>query len=137
MARGKKTGGRDFVKGVSGNPNGAPALPPEVKAFKKLTKENVEEIASVILAANEQAIYNIVHDTESTVLQKWLASAALNGIQIGDIDQLDKILNRIIGKPKDSDAQIIDPLDGMSDSEKISALEKALEFMKSKQVTNG
>jgi hypothetical protein len=131
MAKGKKTGGRNFPEGVSGNPAGRPPLPPEVRNFKKLTREMVEEIGSIVLEADERALYAIATSSTTPALQKWIASAALNGIQVGDIDQLDKLLNRIIGKPIEKQ-QVTDALAGMTDEEKIKALEDALAFMKAK-----
>lgn len=131
MAKGKKTGGRNFPKGVSGNPDGRPVLPPIVKQFRRLTKEIVEDVGSIILEANESALFEIVHDPNSSALKKWIASAALNGMQIGDMDSLDKLLNRIIGKASEK-KDVTDALSDLSDEDKIKALEDALAFMRAK-----
>lgn len=133
MAKGKKTGGKNWVKGQSGNAMGPPKLAPAVKQFRKLTKEIVEEVGSLILEANESALYAVVHDTEASALKKWIASAALNGMQIGDMDTLDKLLNRLIGRVQDKPTQTVDALEGMTDDQKIEALESALAFLKGKQ----
>lgn len=102
MARnGKKTGGRDFKKGQSGNPNGMKPMDPEVKAFKKLTQEILDEIGFLVLDGNSEALGRIVKDPKSSTLKKWIASVALTGILNGDMDALDKLLNRVLGKVKE------------------------------------
>ncbi len=95
----KRRGG--FKPGVSGNPGGRPKLPPQVKEFKRLTQGIVDDIGFLVIMADEKAIYGIVHDPEASVLKKWIASVALSGLQDGNMDALDKLLNRLIGKPKD------------------------------------
>jgi hypothetical protein len=54
MPRGRKTGGKDFKKGQSGNPNGRPRKTEEQKQAEELFKEIQKELkANKITAANQ------------------------------------------------------------------------------------
>lgn len=101
MARGKKTGGKNFQKGHVANPKGGGALSPEVRAIRKITLEHIEEVADLILDNNLEKLKALASNPETSVLKVWIAKAAATGIQKGDLHSLDAILNRVLGKPKE------------------------------------
>lgn len=101
MAKGKKTGGRDWVKGQVPNPIGARAHDPQKKALRKLTHAQVAEVASLILDGDIDALNEVVKDKTSTPLKIWLASVAMKGIQKGDMATLSMLLDRVVGKVKE------------------------------------
>lgn len=86
-----------FQKGKSGNPGGRPAIPPAIKALRKLTIADLEEIGDLILRGNRAALNAIVSDTESPAVKVVYAKGALNAMAKGDIDTLEKILARVVG----------------------------------------
>jgi hypothetical protein len=102
MAKGKKTGGKNFALGNKANPKGGGAISPETRIIRKITTENLKEIADVILDGNIEKLKEIITDPNSSVLKVWLAKAAATAIQKGDLGPLDTILNRSIGKVKDN-----------------------------------
>lgn len=98
MARGKKTGGRNFKKGQSGNPKGAPKIPEDVKEMRKLKGADYDHLANKFMDLKRAALAAIMKDPNSTALEMWLASIFHKGIVEGDIKRLEAILCRTIGK---------------------------------------
>lgn len=101
IAKGRKTGGRDFAPGNNANPKGGGAISPETRAIRKVTLEHIEEVADLILDGNIEGLQALARDPKTSVLKVWLAKAAAEGIKRGDLHSLDSILNRVIGKPKE------------------------------------
>jgi hypothetical protein len=117
MARGKKTGGRDFQPGVSGNPKGKPPLPQEIRDFRNAAKEDVihefkylwsltdyqlEEVAGIkvsIGSDGRETEEKVENDTPA--LRKAFAKIILKAIKQGNMFEIDKILDRVIGKVKE------------------------------------
>lgn len=119
----KKTGGRDFVKGQSGNPAGKKPLPLTLRDFAKAAKAEIiqefkdlwscteDELKEIIGIVKEKDIYdgdyvdkfNRNRDTSNDVpaVRKFIARAILISIQTGDMHHIDRILDRVIGKVKE------------------------------------
>ena len=119
MTTRKKTGGRDFKPGQSGNPSGRPGLPAEVKEAKKLNRVEVEAAIAKYVRATKQEIEAVHMNPLSTAADQVICSVLLKAIEHGDEKRLDFILNRTIGKVPDKlDATIypkptiIEKLDG-------------------------
>lgn len=96
MAKGRKTGGKDFVKG---NPivGGRPPLSPEAKLFKKLTTQEYIMLVNKFLHATEEQVTMIINDCRSTMLEKFVANLILNGADAGNEQKLGFLLDRLIG----------------------------------------
>lgn len=101
MAKGKKTGGRNFEPGNKANPKGGGAISPITRAIRKITKEHLEDIADLILDSNLEGLKALASDPNASVLKVWIAKAAAEGIRKGDIYSLESLLNRLLGKPKE------------------------------------
>lgn len=105
MTWGKKTGGKDFAPGWEGGP-GRPKLPQEVRDFRNATKVEIIEEFKMLWAMSEEELNHIVFDGGTTenktpAVRKFMAKAILKAINTGDMDHIDKILNRVIGKVKE------------------------------------
>lgn len=85
--------------GESGNPGGRPADSPELKALKRLTKEELTEVASLIVKGGIKDLEALKEN--GSVLQRMVASVAIRIMNKGDMFHLDVLLNRLIGKVKD------------------------------------
>lgn len=89
------------MPGVVTNPNGRPPLSPEVKAIRKITAASLEEIADLILAGDRNTLNQIASSSTEPGIRVAYAKAVLVAMQKGDLAQIEVILNRCIGKPKE------------------------------------
>lgn len=99
MAFSKKTGGRDFKPGQSGNPNGRPKLPEDVKSLFELNKIEFARRCNHFLNLSYSQLEEIKNDPNSLVFDLMIASILLKSIQEGDDKRLSFFLDRLIGKP--------------------------------------
>lgn len=99
MAQGKKTGGRDFEPGHPGM-GGRPALTTEQKMFKRITNLQYYETLQKYLGLPLEELENIkTQQKDLPILDAYLLSCLIKGLQRGDYKTLELMLNRIIGKP--------------------------------------
>lgn len=97
-----KHGGKNFLPGNCANPLGGRAHSPELRAARKLTNAQLYDVAEMVVSGNLKALETIVRDPESSVLKVWIAKAAAKGIKDGNLGPLEIILNRVLGKPKET-----------------------------------
>ena len=97
MASGKKTGGKDFQPGQSGNPKGRPPLPDDLKRARALLKEDFERCAHQLLQMTHQQLDELLKDKTSNLLQLMVAGIMGKAISQGDQVRLNFLLDRIIG----------------------------------------
>jgi hypothetical protein len=100
MAKGVKTGGKDFAEGNPGGP-GRPPISPEIKILRKLTVEKLEEIADLILAGDRPTLQLLANSHTEPAIRVAYARAALNAMQKGDLQTIEMILARLVGKVKE------------------------------------
>lgn len=119
MAIGKKTGGRDFEPGQSGNPNGRPPTPEDIKQARKLNCAEFERIANKYLHMTHAELGAAVKSGNATVLEMMVASIISKAVTKGDQIRLEFLLKRLIGDPveriPDEDAEEYIEPDSMSD----------------------
>jgi hypothetical protein len=94
----KKT---QFKKGESGNPAGKPPLDPKIKELKKLTAVELEEMINGLLSANEEELNNIDASASEPYIRRIMVRILQRTYETGSMQQLDMILNRLIGKVKE------------------------------------
>lgn len=99
MAKGKKTGGRNFAPG--NKLGGRPPTPPELKAARRLTKTAFEALINRHLWANDDELAATLEDPAVPAVEKLLASILAEGIRVGDAGRMEWIAQRLIGKVKD------------------------------------
>ncbi len=95
MAKGRKTGGRDWKPGQSGH--AGYKLPEDIKAFRKLSRIEFEKLLSEFLFMNKSEVIQIATNPESNTLKILLASIISKAIKEGDHKRMDFLLDRLIG----------------------------------------
>lgn len=101
MAKGKKTGGRDWQPGNRGNPNGRPRVPKEIRALRDADKEWISETLHKYLHMKWGEFQRIANDNDLPMLEVYLANILNAGLSDGDEKRLNFIFDRYIGKVKD------------------------------------
>lgn len=98
MARGKKTGGKNWQPGQSGNPAGGPGLPQDLRDTRKMTSADVTRILTMLmdLSPTERLAYQ-----PKTTLEEIVLSLVGKAIEDGCTNRLNLLFDRIIGKVKD------------------------------------
>jgi hypothetical protein len=91
---------RPFQKGVSGNPKGAPAIKPEIKALQAEAREEVIQAISKMLLLTPQELKRSVEKPEATMAQHLVASVLGKAISQGCPVRAQFILNYVLGRPK-------------------------------------
>ena len=101
MAKGKKSGGKSFVKGESGNVNGRPILPQDLLESRKLNKIEVSRIISKYMNIPICDILHAVESPDSTALESVIAKLITEAHKHGDHNRLNFLFDRMIGKVTD------------------------------------
>ena len=97
MAKGKKTGGRNWKKGQSGNPNGAPVVPAEIKAARKFNKIEFEAAMNKFMYTAKGDLEQFINkDKTSTALEHFAAMMIAKGLIAGDYRCMSFILDRMV-----------------------------------------
>jgi hypothetical protein len=95
MAKGQKTGGKDFKPGESGNPNGRPTIPEDIKQARKLNRTELERILNEFCSLSLVDLKARVESKTANVLEVLIGKILAEGIRKGDERRLDFILSRI------------------------------------------
>lgn len=101
MAKGKKTGGRNFEPGICPNPNGRPPITPEVKALRGLTHEHIKDVMDLLVDQEFEKLREMAKDTSLPALKLLYIRAVLRAVETGDLANIEIVLNRVLGKPKE------------------------------------
>ncbi len=98
MAKGKKTGGKNWQPGQSGNPKGSEGFPVDLKVARKLTQVELERCINKYMNLSHGELLAELENPATTMLEKMIASIVDQSVSKGDQLRLDFILNRVIGK---------------------------------------
>lgn len=132
MAKGKKTGGRNFQAGKSGNPAGRKPDPLELKEARKYTRQEVELALHRELSRPYENETRDV-DGEQTNLDRLIYKIVRVGIAEGDPKRLDFVLTQLFGKIPDQleiRAKLEKELSSKSETELIAEAQLLIEAMK-------
>lgn len=88
--------------GEARNPKGSSARARTLKTVSKLTAEQVASVGALILTNDRAQLQEIATDKEASVLQVWTAGLIVKSMQKGDPAVYKAILERIVGKPKET-----------------------------------
>ncbi len=94
----KKTGGKDWVKGQSGNPKGRPPVPEHLRIARKMNKAKFQEILQKYIHCSVGELKETLLDPKSTAIELSVVKILHESILKGDQKRLEFILDRLIGK---------------------------------------
>lgn len=102
MAKGRKTGGRNFQPGIVTNPNGRPKVPDDIKEMRKLDQLELERMMNQFLNITAEQLTLEIKSGKLTNKEMLIATLISKAIVFGDHHRFDFILNRLIGKVTDN-----------------------------------
>ena len=102
-----------WKKGESGNPNGRPRKWISELKDNGYKSSEVNDCILVMLSMTIEELAEVYKNTKSTILEKTVANALKRSLEKGSLYSIDTLLNRAIGKPKES-------IDHTTDGQKIN-----------------
>jgi hypothetical protein len=98
MPIGKKTGGRDFKPGESGNPAGRPPMSPDVRAARRVNQYEFELICNRLFFLSYDEVRAVAKAKETPALERMMAKLIALACATGDERRIEVLLTRTIGK---------------------------------------
>src|SRR5436190_23027195 len=99
MAKGKKTGGRDFEPGQSGNPDGRASLPEDLKRARSINRIEFERILNEYLNFRIEELESKLSDPSTRAIELIIAKVILENIKRGDPARMTFLFERLVGRP--------------------------------------
>lgn len=92
---------KPFKKGQSGNPKGRPkkyVLSLKQEGYKMT---EINDTIQAMVGMNVDELKKVYENDKATILEKTVAAALRKGLQKGDLANIETLMNRIYGKPKE------------------------------------
>lgn len=93
---------KPFEKGESGNPNGRPRKWISELKESGYKSSEVNDCILVMLSMTLEELADVYKNPKATILEKTVANALKRSLEKGSLYSLDTLLNRAVGKPKES-----------------------------------
>lgn len=93
----KKVVGRPIQKGQVLNPRGAAAHNPQLRAIRAMSRADIAAIGTMILEKTVEELMAIREAKQLPMLQDVLLSVLIDAKKHGNMEKLDKLLDRIAG----------------------------------------
>jgi len=91
-----------WAKGESGNPNGRPRKWISELKESGYKSSEVNDCILVMLSMTLEELADVYKNPKATILEKTVANALKRSLEKGSLYSLDTLLNRAVGKPKES-----------------------------------
>lgn len=91
-----------WKKGESGNPKGRPKKPVLELKRDGYKLAEINDTIQVLMTMTLEELKLIWDNPKSTLLERTIASAIRKGIEKGNLDSIETLLNRVYGKPKEA-----------------------------------
>lgn len=140
MAKGKKTGGKNFGQGFDPrrNYNGAPILPLEIKKSRELGLVEFIRTLNEVIYLTVDELNAKIKNPNTTMLEQMICSVVKHATNRGDPIRANFIIDRLIGKTKETiDLSLNDAREIKSlTDEELAAKAKSLISMEGKNGTS-
>ena len=91
-----------YEKGQSGNLAGRPiGGSATANKIRSITNEELLSMVNLLVNGTFQELEEVEQDPNTPALQSWIAAVIVKGKKRGDMQALDTLLNRLVGKVKD------------------------------------
>ena len=90
-----------WKKGESGNPKGRPKKPVLAMRVEGYKLAEINDTIQAMCSMTAEELKKIWENPQATILEKTIASALRKGIEKGNLDSVETLLNRVYGKPKE------------------------------------
>jgi len=97
MAKGQKTGGRNFKPGQSGNPDGRPPVPADLREARKINQLVIERLFNEFLWMPKAELTRRYKAPETPAIERMLIQLVRSSQWGGDKGRIGFILQRIVG----------------------------------------
>jgi hypothetical protein len=97
MARGRKTGGRDFPKGISANPAGRPRLPEDLRVARASNRIELDRTSSAYLKMSLHDLRAQASDEGAPTFDLLVARFILRAVEEADRNRFSLIIDRFAG----------------------------------------
>lgn len=91
-----------WEKGQSGNPNGRPRKWISELKESGYKSSEVNDCILIMLSMTIEELADVYKNPKATILEKTVANALKRSLEKGSLYSLDTLLNRAVGKPKES-----------------------------------
>lgn len=94
----KKSGGRDFPKGVSGNPAGRPPAPPDLREAKELRKQEFQSLIFKYMDCTLDQITDAAKNPATTIKELIILKFIEKALKDADVARYNLLIDRSIGQ---------------------------------------
>lgn len=91
----------EFKKGNSGNPNGRPPLPEELKKARKINKAKASQIINDFMNMTILEIKEQISTDDTHAMESLIGKIIIEAQKIGDYSRVNFLFDRMIGKVTD------------------------------------
>lgn len=127
MAKGKKTGGNDFVKGHS---VGRPTLPDDIREARRLNRFEFDRIANQYAFATKDELKFSLTDEKLPMIDRLVIRVMMTADELGSYQHLGFVLDRLIGKVAEKqEVRAYHYLSDLPDQELIDQAKEAIQFL--------
>jgi len=104
MAKGKKTGGRNFKPGNRANPKGRPRIPADLKKARQINGQEFARTCNRFLFQTLQELERDLKGGRLNVLEHLIAFLLKKACSEGDPSRVAFIFDRVLGRPPSAPA---------------------------------
>ena len=101
MAKGKKTGGKDWETGESGNPKGRGVYPQQLRDLRAMNRTMLISVVSEMIHMTEDDLDFVIDAEDAPALHKMIAKVIKAAISRGDHYRTNFIFEQEFGKLKE------------------------------------